>query len=194
MVSQQIVRYSTRGRAAAVIATLVVVSLLAVALIRAQAPGAAAIDARIEPAVRAAILVDMTVAIPPPGNSAGHLSETAMAELRSRLEKQLPKIYTGSLLTTKLDRLSAYVTALQVDENQGWNTAAGINDLRLETVIVDGPHSTVQGEFDVWVKGLHLESGAPVPDDSQASYVFTAGLDLVGSDWRVSSWEDHQTS
>lgn len=185
---QRVGRASPYLRGLALIAAALAVGATVVA---AQAPDTAQ-EAKLESAVRAAILTDMTIVTLPAGSTPGHVSERAQAELRDRLVRVLPTVYTGSLLTTKLQALSTTVDALASSEMIGMNTAAGITSLVIDASIVNPSHATLHGTLSVWVTGRHKEDGAIKDDRVEGSYTFTAGLEKVNDVWLVSSWDDQQ--
>jgi len=144
-------------------------------------------------AVRAAILTDMTIAEPPLGSSPGRVSQAGVAELEDRLDRVLPTVYTGDLLTLKLDRLTEYVTALSSNDALSVNVDAGISSLVVLGWPSFGSHADVSGSVVVWVAGQHWENGSLVDDRSEGAWSFTAGLDKVGGRWLVSTWSSQQT-
>ncbi len=57
------------------------------AVLATEAPNPAARDASLKAALTAAILTDKTVVVVPAGNSAGHMSASAVSEMRDRLSR-----------------------------------------------------------------------------------------------------------
>ena len=145
-------------------------------------------------AVRTAMVTDMMIVTLPAGSSAGHVSASVVSELKDQLARELPNVYTGTLLTTELQALSTYVDAVALSENIGVNTGAGITSLTIDTSILSTSHATVHGKYSVWVTGRHMEDGHLKDDRAEATYTFTAGLDQVLDTWLVSSWDDQQIS
>ncbi len=177
-------------RRAWILSAAALLGLLAVVPWRALDPTSAAVAA----AVRAAILTDITVVELPPGNTPGHVTAAAADELRERVARVLPSVYTGTLLSLKLDRLSAYVDAVQANESIGANTGAGISSFTALGWPVLGSHADVTGSYAVWLRDEHWQDGSLVVDSSEATYTFSAGLELINGSWLVSSWTDQQTN
>lgn len=173
---------------------LAAIVILGATVLAAQAPNTAAVDASLKNALTAAILTDKTIIAVPAGNSAGHMSASAVSELRDRLARVLPTVYTDALLTVKLQRLSAYIDNVGSSENFGENTAAGVTNLTMETMLVSGSHATVHGTYTIWLTGRHRENGQFKDDRIDATYVYTAGLDQVNGAWLVSSWDEQQVA
>jgi hypothetical protein len=173
------------------IPSLIILGILSLSLFGSQSP-TATVDPFLEKAIRSAILTDMTIAILPSGETPGHVSEAAVAELRARLTRVLPTVYTGSLLTTKLQALSTYIDAVRSSENIASNIDARIIDLSFQQTILSGTHATVHGTYSVWAAGRHREDGVLKSEGGEAAYTFTAGLDRVEGVWLVSSWDDLQ--
>jgi len=177
------------------IGCLVLAGLAGFSLLGAQQnPNAAAQDASLTDAVRAAILTDMTIVALPAGSTAGHVTVDAVSKLKDQLVAGLSSVYTGPLLTTKLRALTTYVDAVASSENIAVNTGAGITSLTIDTSILSTSHATVHGKYSVWVTGRHMEDGQIKDDRAEASYTFAAGLDRVLDKWLVSSWDDQQVS
>ena len=152
------------------------------------APGAAAQEA----AVRSAILTDMTIVALPSNASPGHIDAVTLAALHRRIDEVLPSVFTGSLLDLKRDRLSTYLDAVAASEGQGANREAGIDGLTIRTRQVSGTHAAVTGTYSAWLTGEHWDNGRLTTDRVSSTYSFSAGLDLVGGRWLVSSWADQQ--
>lgn len=151
-------------------------------------PGAAAQEA----AVRTAILTDMTAAALPSGVAPGHVDAATLAVLHRRVDDVLPRVFTGPLLDLTRERLSSYLDQVAASEAFGANVDAGIDRLTIRTRQVNGSHATVTGLYSAWLTGEHWENGTLTPDRVTSTYSFSAGLDLVGGRWLVSSWDDQQ--
>jgi hypothetical protein len=168
--------------------------IIGAAVFASQALSPVARDASLKEALTAAILTDKTVVVLPAGNSAGHMSASAVAEMRDRLARVLPTVYTGALLTVKLQRLSAYIDNVASSENFGENTAAGVTNLTMEARLVSASHATISGSYTIWLTGRHIENGKMKNDRIDATYAYTAGLDQVNGAWLVSSWDEQQVA
>jgi hypothetical protein len=149
-------------------------------------------DKDIEKAIRTAILTDIQIVEMPPGNSAGHMSDQAVQQMKARLATELGKVYGGDLLTEKLQALNNYIDVAEVNANIAVNTGGGIKELTLDPIIAQGNHATVHGIYAVWVTGQHKEDGQLKNDRVESRYTFTAGLDLTAGSWLVTSWSDIQ--
>ena len=134
---------------------LTVMAVIGLAVLTTAVPSTAMRYAALKSAIQTSILTDMTIVEMPPGNSPGHMSPQAVSELRDRLTRDLPKVYTGELLTVKMQRLSSYIDAAASSENIAENTAAGITSFAMGPILVFGSHATVHGSYAVWLTGRH---------------------------------------
>jgi hypothetical protein len=177
-------------------AAALVLILAAIAVAGVTLPGSpsATADAGIEVAVRAAILTDKTIVVMPAEDVPGHVRAETITALKTRLAEELPRVYAGSLLSIRLERLDDYLDAARANPNIGQNTAAGITSLDISRVEKSGGHATVSGSYRIWLTGRHLEGGVVTPDRVEGTYTFEAGFDELDGAWHATSWSDQQLS
>jgi hypothetical protein len=137
-------------------------------------------------AATGAIQAQQEVGLPAAAYAGGNLSDSAKQAMASAGRTRLERFFAGRELDRALDVLANNILEQSTGEIR--HQAAGVDDIVITSVTVDGDTAVVEATATVWARFAQLRSdGMLIPAEPRNGMIYRLTLNHIGSDWFVVS-------